>query len=50
MVGVVAVIWLGPGVLMDKGKIVAGPGEKVYMDSLTAEAHVRSGKARYPRK
>lgn len=49
MIGTVAIVWKGPGVLRDKAKVVAGPGEKIYVDSLTAEKHVSSGQAVYPR-
>jgi hypothetical protein len=50
MIGTITIVWKGPGVLKDKGKVVAGPGEKIYVDSITAEAHVRAGVAHYPRR
>ena len=49
MVGTIAIVWDGPGVLTDKGRVVAGPGERVYVDSLTADRFVREGRAHYPR-
>lgn len=47
MIGTIAIIWK-EGVLRDKGKIVAGPDEKIYVNLLQAERFVREGKAVYP--
>ena len=49
MIGTVSIVWTGPGVLRDNGKIVACPGEKIFVDSITAERFVTEGKAKYPR-
>lgn len=51
----VAIIWdgdarvSGRGVLQDGKTVVAGPGEKVRVDSELAERLVREGKAHYPK-
>lgn len=63
MQGTIAIIWDGEpggpgramgGVLTEshrggKSAVVAHPGEKIYVDSVTAERYVRAGKAHYPR-
>jgi hypothetical protein len=49
MVGTIAIIWTDRGVLNDRGKVVASPGEKIFVDSVTAERFVKEGKAKYPR-
>ena len=42
-------IHLVGGVLREGNVIVAGPGERVRVDSATAERYVREGKAHFPR-
>ena len=49
MIGTVAIIWTDRGVLTEKGKVVASPGEKIYVDSVTAERYIKDNKAKYPR-
>lgn len=44
MVGTVRLIWK-KGVLTDKGKEVAGPGDSIIVDSATAERFIAEGKA-----
>ena len=39
----------GAGVMKEGNLIVAGPGERVRVDSATAERLVREGKAHFPR-
>ena len=39
----------GGGVLREGNVIVAGPGERVRLDSATAEQYVREGKAHFPK-
>ena len=46
MVGTIKLIWI-EGVLTDRGREVAGPGDTVYVDHFKAEEYVKSGKARY---
>lgn len=47
MIGTHKIIW-DQGVLTDKGKEVAGPGDSVLVDHFKAEEFVGSGKAHYP--
>lgn len=47
MIGTIAMIWKD-GVLYDNGRPVAGPGERIYVDSVTAERYLREGKAVLP--
>jgi hypothetical protein len=52
MIGSHKIIW-DDGVLTDKGKEVAGPGDSVIVDHFKAEEFIQSGKAhsaRSPRK
>jgi hypothetical protein len=49
MIGTVAIIWTDRGVLTERGKVVAGPDEKIFVDSITAERFIKEGKAKYPR-
>lgn len=49
MAGTIRVIWDGPGVLTDKGREVAGPGDSLTVNHIKAEECVRDGKAHYPR-
>ena len=47
MVGTIALRWIDRGVLMERGRTVAGPGEVIYVDSVTAERYVSERKAEY---
>ncbi len=50
MVGTIRIIWDGPGVLTDRGREVAGPGDPLIVDHFLAEQYVREGKAHYSRR
>ena len=51
MVGTIKVIWDGPGVFKEGEKVIAGPGESLFVDHLTAEELVEhQRKAHYPRR
>ena len=47
MVGTLAIRWIDRGVLVERGRTVAGPGEVIYVDSVTAERYVSERKAEY---
>lgn len=47
--GNIVIVWDGPGTLNEGVTVIAGPGDKVRLTSAEAEAHVRAGKAHYPR-
>ncbi len=50
MIGTIRIVWDGPGVLVDRGREVAGPGDSLIVDHIKAEEYVRQGKAHYSRR